>query len=214
MAQSTSTRRAVARNLLIGALALTPAIVVAALLFSEPSHAVSAASVGNPAPAFTLRDESGKTHSLQQYRGNIVVLEWTNSGCPFVVHHARKQTMAKTAKAFSEKSVVWLAINSTFFNRPGDSRRWRAKNGLGYPTLQDPEGSVGRAYGARTTPHMFVIDAAGVLRYAGAIDDDPHFEKQRPNNYVHGAVAALLAGKQPSPASTRPYGCSVKYKKR
>lgn len=212
MAQSTSTRRVVGRGLLIGMLALLPAVVVAALLFSERSLAVSAASVGNPAPAFTLKDETGKAHSLAQYRGSVVVLEWTNSRCPFVVHHTREKTMAKTARAFSEK-VVWLAVNSSFFNRPEDSRQWREKNGLGYPTLQDPTGSVGRAYGARTTPHMFVIDAKGVIRYTGAIDDDPHFEKQRPTNYAHEAIAALLAGKQPSPASTKPYGCSVKYKR-
>jgi peroxiredoxin len=120
--------------------------------------------------------------------------------------------MKTTAEKFGGKKVVWLAINSTASNTPADSKKWIDEQKLGYVTLQDADGTVGKTYGARTTPHMFVIDAKGVLRYAGAIDDDPSGKNAAPKNYVDDAVTALLAGKEVAVATSEPYGCSVKYK--
>jgi peroxiredoxin len=189
----------------LGAVGLALAVLLPALAEAEPRP-------GQVAPRFALLDENGVRHTLEQQRGKIVVLEWTNPGCPFVQRHYKKRTMLETARAFEGK-IVWLAVNSTHFAKPEETRRWRAQHRLPYPTLQDPDGAVGRAYGARTTPQIFVIDATGVLRYAGAIDNDPHEDEKRPVNYARAALDALLAGKAPSPAETQPYGCSVKYKR-
>ncbi|WP_338872023.1 thioredoxin family protein [Myxococcus stipitatus] len=170
------------------------------------------AEVGKPAPAFTLKDESGKEHSLSQYKGKVVVLEWTNPECPFVKRHYEADTMANTLKGFDAKKVVWLAVDSTAHNTPDKSADWKKKEGISYPVLQDASGATGKAYGAKTTPHMYVIDAEGVVRYAGAIDDDPRGKNAKKVNHVQTAVDAVLNG-QPVPASTTtPYGCSVKYK--
>jgi len=170
------------------------------------------AAVGKPAPDFMSLDETGAAHKLSQYRGHAVVLEWTNSDCPFVERHYSADTMEKLAVALGATDVVWLAVNSTHSNTPADSKAWKAEQGFAFPTLQDPDGTLGHLYGARTTPHLFVIDAAGVLRYNGAIDDDPYGKAAKPTNYVGGAVQALLAGGAPDPSETKPYGCSVKYK--
>ena len=170
------------------------------------------AAVGQPAPDFALADEQGARHALVDDRGKIVVLEWTNSQCPFCQRHARAGTMKGLAQRYSGK-VVWLAVNSSHFNTPADSQAWTKANGLPFPTLQDTDGTVGRLYGAKTTPHMFVIDAAGVLRYRGAIDDDPRGTSAKPTNYVAQAIDALLAGESPKFVNTNPYGCSVKYAK-
>jgi peroxiredoxin len=172
-----------------------------------------AAEVGKPAPAFTLRDENGKAHSLSEYRGRIVVLEWTNPECPFVQRHYGEKTMQKTLAALSDKQVVWLAVDSTSHNVPESSRAWKARNGFSYPVLQDASGAVGHAYGAKTTPGMFVIDEKGVLRYSGAIDDDPRGKSSTPTNYVKQAVNAVASGQPVSPSVTESYGCTVKYDK-
>ena len=187
--------------------AVLPVIVGVALPFRA-----SAAEVGEAAPAFTLRDESGLQHSLAQYRGKVVVLEWTNPECPFVQRHYAAKTMEKTRAALANRQVVWLAIDSTSFNTPEKSAAWKQQQAFSFPVLQDPSGMVGHAYGAKTTPHMFVIDASGVLRYAGAIDDDPRGRSPSATNYVQQAVEAVLAGKPVPASSTAPYGCSVKYK--
>jgi peroxiredoxin len=168
------------------------------------------APVGEPAPAFTLTDQAGQTHTLESYRGKVVVLEWTNPECPYVVRHYNADTMENGATAWGD-DVVWLAVDSSNFVTPESSAAFAAAEGFSYPTLQDPSGEVGRAYGARTTPHMFVIDAEGVVRYNGAIDDDPRGRNESPTNYVNAAVTALLAGEAPEVAQTEPYGCSVKY---
>ncbi|HZX41266.1 MAG TPA: redoxin domain-containing protein [Myxococcaceae bacterium] len=172
-----------------------------------------AADVGQPAPAFTLRDEMGASHALEQYRGKIVVLEWTNPECPFVQRHYAAKTMQKTLASFAGKKVVWLAVDSTSHNTPAKSKSWKAEQAFTYPVLQDASGDVGRAYGAKTTPHMFVIDEKGVLRYAGGIDDDPRGHSTTPTNFVEKSVNALLAGQPVSPSTSEPYGCSVKYGK-
>ncbi len=170
------------------------------------------AAVGKPAPAFKALDEAGAAHELSQYRGRALVLEWTNSECPFVERHYSADTMEKLAVVLGASDVVWLAVNSTHSNTPADSKAWKAEQGFSYPTLQDPDGTLGHLYGARTTPQLYVIDAAGVLRYNGAIDDDPYGKAAKPVNYVGGAVQALLAGGSPDPSETKSYGCSVKYK--
>ena len=182
--------------------------ILTVLLATAPDPAV----VGKPAPDWKAVDETGAAHELAQYRGRAVVLEWTNPDCPFVERHYSADTMEKLALALGATDVVWLAVNSTHTNTPADTRAWKAEQGFAYPTLQDADGTLGHRYGARTTPHLFVIDGQGVLRYDGAIDDDPYGKATTPVNYVGGAVKALLAGASPDPSETKPYGCSVKYK--
>jgi peroxiredoxin len=189
---------------------LRSAVLCATLLLSAPALA---AEVGQPAPTFNLKDEVGASHALDQYRGKIVILEWTNPECPFVQRHYGGKTMQRTLASFAGKKVVWLAVDSTSHNTPVKSKAWKAEQGFPYPVLQDQSGAVGQAYGAKTTPHMFVIDEKGVLRYAGGIDDDPRGHSTTPTNYVEKAVNALAAGKAVSPSTSDPYGCSVKYGK-
>ena len=179
----------------------------------EPKQKKTAgATVGQPAPDFTLTDARGKTHRLSDYRGKTVVLEWTNPECPFVKRHAQAKTMTRTFEQAGD-DVVWLAVDSSHFVKPKDSKAWKSKHDIPYPILQDPEGKVGQMYAAKTTPHMFVIDGKGIVRYAGAIDNDPHGDKdaQARTNYVGQAIDALAAGKKPEVSSNKPYGCSVKY---
>ncbi len=186
-------------------------LVAVALSTAFVAHAAETPRIGSPAPAFELKDENGVSHDLASYRGKTVVLEWTNPGCPYVARHYKADTMERLAKQY-ESDVVWLAVNSTHYNTPEDSRSWKQEQGFEYATLQDPEGTVGKRYGATTTPDMFVIDPEGVLRYAGAIDDDPRGRNDAPKNYVDGALGKLMAGGDPDPSQTKPYGCSVKYK--
>jgi len=174
--------------------------------------ATGPAAVGKPAPDFTAVDETGAKYELSSYLGRAVVLEWTNPDCPFVARHYSADTMEKLAKTLGASDVVWLAVNSTHSNTAADTKAWKAEQGFAYPTLQDADGELGHLYGARTTPHLFVIDAQGVLRYAGAVDDDPTGNAATPTSYVGNAVAALLASGTPDPSETKPYGCSVKYK--
>jgi peroxiredoxin len=183
------------------------AIAAAALL-----GAVQSPKIGDPVPDWSARDENGVEHKMSQYAGRAVVLEWTNSECPFVERHYQAGTMKRLAAALGAKDVVWLAVNSTYTNTPDDTKAWKKEQGFSYATLQDPDGRLGHLFGARTTPHMFVIDAKGVLRYRGAIDDDQYGRAEKPNNYVDSAVHALLASASPDPSETQSYGCSVKYK--
>jgi peroxiredoxin len=182
--------------------------VVAVMLLSLPA---AAADVGQPAPDFTLKDETGVAHSLGDYRGKVVVLEWTNPECPFVQRHYSEKTMQKTLAAYAGKPVVWLVVDSSYFTTPEKSAAWKKAQGFTPPVLQDPSGTVGHAYAAKTTPEMYVIDTQGVLRYAGAIDDDPR-GRSASVNYVRQAVDALQSGRTVPVTSSPPYGCSVKYK--
>jgi hypothetical protein len=202
-----SVRRATLR---VAALLATLAIA------GTTTPAGAAIAVGDLAPGFSLRDASGATHSLEQYRGKTVVLEWINPNCPFSRRQAVDGIMTGTST--KHPSVVWLAVNSTAsghgdFIEPAKHLAWDKEHGIAYPVLYDSDGKVGHAYGARTTPHMFVIDAQGKIAYAGAIDDDPPGRKDKTAraNYVDGALSAVAGGKSPDPASTTPYGCSVKY---
>jgi peroxiredoxin len=176
-----------------------------------------AAKVGEKAPDFTLTDTSGKTFSLADAtkEGKIVVLEWFNPECPVVVnHHEKNPTFKNMVGEFSGKDVVIVAINSTAAGKPGSEKSLNADKakawGMNYPVLLDADGKVGRQYGAKTTPHMFVIDKNGTLAYAGAIDNGSA-AKTGDTNHVTQAVNELLAGQTVTTAETRPYGCSVKY---
>jgi len=178
-----------------------------------------AAKVGDQAPDFTLKGIDGKEYKLSEFtkEDKIVVLEWFNPDCPWVVlHHERNTTMKETARKYKDKDVVWLAINSGHEGHPttGVERNMKAAKAweISYPILLDPTGEVGKAYDAKTTPHMYVIDKDGILAYAGAIDD--HRENRNPpgeNNYVEKVLDQLLAGESVVVKETRPYGCTVKY---
>ncbi len=170
------------------------------------------ATVGKAAPAFTLKDQDGKEHTLADLKGSIVVLEWTSPSCPYVVRHYDSKTMSNTFSKFPAGKVKWLAIDSSNFVEPEKSAAWKKEQGFDYPVLQDKDGKVGQSYAAKTTPHMYVIDAKGVLRYSGAIDDNPHGDKKEGiTNYVETTVNTLLAGKELEKTTTKPYGCGVKY---
>jgi peroxiredoxin len=172
------------------------------------------AVVGQPAPNFTLQDQDGNSHSLSDFAGKIVVLEWFNNECPFVVKHYSGGDMNKTAAMADSGGVVWLAINSTKNKTNEDNKKIAAEWGITRPILNDASGQVGRMYGAKTTPHMYIIGKDGTLVYAGAIDSN-----SSPNaadiagatNYVQQALTELAAGGTVSTPETKPYGCSVKY---
>ena len=169
--------------------------------------------VARKAPNFTLNSFDGKAISLSDYKGKIVVLEWFNYECPFVLrHYGNKSTMIGLANKYKDKNVVWLAINSTSHATPEANIEFAQKHKLPYPILDDRPGTVGRAYGAKTTPHMYVIDTKGSIAYQGAIDNNETGRKtQGLINYVDKALAELTGGKQVSKTDTMPYGCTVKY---
>jgi peroxiredoxin len=193
----------------------TSLVGVSCSVFANPT-----AAVGQPAPAFSARDTAGRTVSLADFKGRTVVLEWVNPGCPYVQKHYRSANMQGTQREATGQGVVWLAVNSTAaehgdYLAPGALADWmKAQRAAASATLMDPDGKVGRAYGARTTPHMVVIDARGTLVYAGAIDSKPTASVSDiagATNHVKAALAETLAGKPVSVPQTRAYGCSVKY---
>lgn len=190
------------------------ALLLAGTVLAAPAFA--AGTVGEVAPAFQLKDLNGKTHSLADYKGKTVVLEWVNPECPFSDRHAREKTMSTLAQKHGE--VVWLGINSTNANHanflePAKHLAWAKKNGVEYTILYDETGKVGKAYDAKTTPHLYIVDKDGKIAYNGAIDDDAmgRTEKAKRVNYVDGGLLAEKAGRNPEPATTKPYGCSIKY---
>lgn len=196
---------------------LIPAFA-ALLLMTAPAFA--AVTVGEPAPAFTLPAADGKTVSLSDFTGKIVVLEWFNPECPFVRKHYDGANMQGLQKEYAAKDVVWLTINSSAEDKQGHLTAETGKAALekegAAPAhlLLDADGKVGKLYDAKTTPHMFVIGKDGNLAYAGAIDDNPSADKAdiaTSKNYVKAAVDALLEGKPVETATTKSYGCGVKY---
>lgn len=192
---------------------LTLALAVAATLalpVTAPAQEAAAAA-RETAPAFTLMNQEGRPVSLADYAGRIVVLEWTNYECPFVKHHAAVGTTKALAGKWREQGVVWLAVNSTKHATRELDAAWIASSALPYPILEDFDGKVGHAYGARTTPHLFIVGKDGRLAYRGAIDDDRRLAGKPAVNYVEQALAELTAGKPVSRPATEPYGCSVKY---
>jgi len=188
--------------------------------FVAAAPAVAKVAVGTAAPDFTLLDSSGKKRSLTEFKGKVVVLEWNNPQCPFVGKHYGSGNMQKQQSDATAAGVVWLTINSSATGKQGDidgpaANAYVAKVG-GKQTayLLDPEGKAGHLYGARTTPHMYVIDKAGVLRYMGGIDSIASTDKDDLANatqYVPQVLAELAAGKPVSVPTSEPYGCSVKY---
>lgn len=200
-------------KLLLGLLALVTAVVM-------PVARAATAEVGQAAPDFTLTDINGATHKLSDYKGRTVVLEWVNPECPFVVKHYESGNMPATQKVATADGVVWLSINSGHAGAQGDFdaaqvAAWAKATGAA-PTayFRDQDGAVGRQYGAKTTPHMFVITADGTLVYDGAIDSirsSKQSDIAKAENYVNTALAAVKAGRPVVKPNTQPYGCSVKY---
>jgi peroxiredoxin len=178
---------------------------------SAPTVAPEFATLGQLAPNFTLAAHTGATHSLADFRGRPVVLEWTNYDCPVVRGKYESGEMQALQRSALERGAVWLSICSSGPSKQGHmdtataARRFGEENAGATALLLDGDGATGRRYEAKTTPHMFVIDAAGTLVYDGAIDD------QNGNNHVATTLDALFAGQSVEPKSTKPYGCSVKY---
>ena len=173
-----------------------------------------AVTPGQPAPAFAGKDQDGKPVDLAAYKGKIVVLEWTNPECPFVKRHYDADTMTTLAEQWKGKEVVWIAVDSTNFATDASDQAWRKEHEIPYPIVGDRSGEIGTSYAAKTTPHMFVIDPNGTVVYQGAIDDDPSGDSDgKATNYVAAALEDVSAGKPVRTAETKPYGCSVKYKK-
>lgn len=180
----------------------------------------AAATVGQPAPDFSVVDSNGKMHKLSDYKGKFVVLEWHNQGCPYVKKHYGSGNMQKLQKEWTGKGIVWLTIISSAPGKQGfvsaQEENMYLKQAGASPTaaLLDPNGDVGRLYAAKTTPHMIVIDPKGTMVYNGAIDDKPTADPADLNgatNYVTAALNEATAGKPVSVSATKPYGCTVKY---
>ena len=202
---------------------LTAFAATAAVAGMAPALSTGAAAnpqTGTWAPGFTATDSKGRQHALAAYRGKTVVLEWTNHECPYTVKHYATGNMQALQKSATDSGAIWLTVASS---RPGTQGHVNALEAdkltddrKAHPTavLLDPKGDLGRVYEARTTPHMYVIDAAGMLVYMGAIDDQPianHASVKTARNYVREALDAVAAKRPVAVASTRPYGCTVKY---
>lgn len=203
---------------------LTAVAVVAMALsisLAQEESAQTAASggpakIGDPAPAFTLQDQDGKTHSLKDYAGKVVVLEWFNEQCPYVVKHYSGGHMNALAKKYAEKDVVWLAINTNADKSAKDNKKVAGDWKIDRPILADTTTEVAKAYGPKNTPTMYVIDKDGKLAYMGAIDSDRSEDSSKiegATNYVAKALDEVLAGKPVSEPKTQAYGCGVKYAK-
>jgi peroxiredoxin len=193
--------------------------LVAAALATAP--AMAQPTIGSPAPDFRLTDVNGKAISLSALRGRTVVLEWNNPECPFVRKHYMSGNMQRTQVAARVDGVVWLAINSGAEGKQGHMNPAQAKSTMAaqksHPSayLLDADGAVGKAYGAKTTPHMYIINKEGTLVYAGGMDNRPTpnpADVRGARNHVAAALAELKAGKPVSVPTSRPYGCAVKYK--
>ncbi len=184
------------------------------------SNAHAAPRVGEIAPDFTGVDSNGKSHTLSEYKGKIVVLEWKNHLCPFVKKHYGSDNMQSLQKYAKEKEVTWLSILSSAKGKEGNVSAEEAnkivknEGSVAKAVILDEDGKIGKLYEAKTTPHMFVINKEGKIAYMGAIDDRPTVDKEdikTANNYVRVAIDALLLGNKPNTNVTSPYGCSIKY---
>ena len=195
------------------------ATTAASLFILTAEVAIASVKVGETAPAFSLTGEDGKPHSLADYKGKTVVLEWTNAECPFVKKHYAGN-MQSLQKTYTGKDVVWLSINSSAAGKQGAvdaagaSAIIKEKGAAPTHVLLDGSGEVGRLYQAKTTPHMFIVDKSGKLAYAGGIDSEASADPAdvaTATPYVKNALDELIAGKTVSTAVTKPYGCSIKY---
>jgi AhpC/TSA family len=199
----------------------TSSITAAALLATTQIAWAQNATVGQIAPNFSAKDTSGKTVQLADFKGKTVVLEWVNPGCPYVRKHYDGGNMQGTQQEAAAKNVVWLAVNSTAtdhpdYLKPADLAKWmKDKKAPATHTLMDEDGKIGKSYGARTTPHMYIVDGKGTLVYAGGIDSIPTASASdipKATNYVKVSLTEMSGGKPVSNGVTRAYGCSVKYK--
>jgi hypothetical protein len=193
------------RHLLLASAALTLSIAVPVL---------AKVSVDQAAPNFTLTDSNGKAHSLADFKGKTVVLEWNNPECPFVQKHYTSGNIPKQQTDATASGVVWLTINSGRTATDKLAATYKSQGGKGSAYLLDKDGSVGKLYGAATTPHLYIIDGQGTLRYMGGIDSIQSADKEdlaKATQYVPQALAALTSGKPLTTKTSQPYGCTVKY---
>ncbi len=194
---------------------ITSLLTLALVAFSM-NAAIAEVKVGQPAPDFTLTDTSGKSHKLSDFKGKYVVLEWLNHGCPFVVAQYKPGLMQASQEKVTGMDGVWLAINSTnethkdYLTPEKEAEKAKEVGSKATAILHDTDGKVGKQYGAKTTPHMYVINPEGVVIYAGAVDNRK--EGAERIDYAVLAVTEASAGKPVTTADTKPYGCSVKYK--
>lgn len=165
------------------------------------------AKIGQMAPAFSLKDQDGNPVQLSDYAGKILVLAWINPECPFIQRHYKEGTFKALAEEYAQRGVALLAINSTHWHTAASNKQWHEKNALSHPILDDRTGEVGRLYGAKTTPHLFIINKDGILAYSGAIDNDPagNLGDQRAH-YARQALDELLAGRELQMKESKPYG--------
>jgi peroxiredoxin len=205
------------RSFLKSATVVVAAVALLGVLaanFVRADEAQLTAKIGQTAPQFSLQDQNGKTVSLSDYAGKVVVLEWTNPECPVVQRHYAARTMATLQKQYAPQGVAWLAINSTHDTTNAEDLAWSGAQGISYSVLNDASGSTGHSYNAKSTPEMYVIDKTGKLVYSGAIDNDPTGEKTSDRvNYVAKALNEVLAGKPVMITETHSYGCAVHYAK-
>ncbi len=192
----------------------------AAALTLAAGPALAAPAIGQPAPAFTIKDGAGQTRSLSEFKGKTVVLEWTNAGCPYVQKHYESGNMQGLQKGAAKDGVVWLTLISSApgkqgYVSPAEAKTWKSTTGAGSTAvLLDPTGQVGHAYEAKTTPHMYVVNPAGTLVYMGGIDDKPTADPaslKGATNYVAAALSDVKAGRPVAKAVSKPYGCTIKY---
>lgn len=193
---------------------------VAAILASAAPPAMAEPRIGEAAPAFTGTDTAGKSVALADYRGKTVVLEWTNHDCPFVRKHYDSGNMQALQKRWTDAGIVWLTVISSapgeqgYVSAPAANQLTRQRSAAPSAVVLDPEGRIGQAYRAKTTPHMYIVDATGQLVYMGGIDDKPSTnprDVKTANNHVDAALSEIRSGKPVSTPATRAYGCSVKY---
>ncbi len=195
------------------------ALIASIAILAQPQAPVDqpTAVIGQPAPTFSVPAADGKTYDLKSYEGKFVVLEWTNKGCHFVQDHYGSGHMQSLQRLAKEKGVVWLTICTSGVGKQGyltageHVEHVKAVKAEPVAVLLDTDGKVGRAYGAKTTPQMVLIDPKGTLLYNGAIDDAPKGDPSKAKNYLKLAMEEALAGKPVTTTTTRPYGCSVKY---
>jgi hypothetical protein len=205
---------------LVGARTLVIAALCTSMIGASAVAAGAALQIGQPAPEFTATDTKGSSLSLSQFRGKTVVLEWTNADCPYTRKHYTSRNMQDLQALAQRNGVIWLTVISSapgkqgYVNGPGADALTRSRGAVPTSVLLDPSGTLGRLYGAKTTPHMFVIDKNGSLQYMGGIDSIPtadiaDISKAEP--YLKEAMLAVEQGSPVAHAVTVPYGCSVKY---
>ncbi len=196
-------------------------LIMVILMLPFVTNFAQKAAIGKAAPDFELTDSNGDSHKLSDFKGKLVVLEWVNYDCPFVKKHYDSGNMQNLQKKYTAKDVVWLSICSSAEGKQGNyspeviNKRAKSAGASFTAYLTDADGKVGKMYGAKTTPHMYVIDTKGTLAYVGAIDDirstNPE-DAAKANNYVASALDALMEGKKVETSVTKSYGCGVKYK--